>query len=165
MIAIAVNAQNCIKKESWIESFKKVNIHPHTRSNFDVWIRKLDDRGFISDEKFFEKSTTLYGAIPACWKEIYVDQPQAVMGIIRDAYNYTPSNQGVWRKQKILSLAIFVRLEYVFKLRSCYLTAKVYTSVIVRLEEEEYSNIQNDSAYPIDQFCSWKSSDLLAKYQ
>ena len=87
------------------------------------------------------------------------------MGIIRDAYNYTPSNQGVWRKQKILSLAIFVRLEYVFKLRSCYLTAKVYTSVIVRLEEEEYSNIQNDSAYPIDQFCSWKSSDLFAKYQ
>ena len=64
-----------------------------------------------------------------------------------------------------MSLARFVRLEDVFKLRACYLTAKVYPSVIVRLIEEESSNIQNDSAFPIDQFCSWKPSDLLAKYR
>ena len=64
-----------------------------------------------------------------------------------------------------MSLAIFVRLEDVFKLRSWYLTTKVYPSVIVRLEEEDYSNIQNYSASPIDQFLSWKPSDLLAKYQ
>ena len=26
-------------------------MHPHTRSTFDVWIRKLDDRGFLSAKK------------------------------------------------------------------------------------------------------------------
>ena len=120
-----INAQNCIKKESWIESFKKVNMHPHTRSTSDVRIRKLDDCGFISAGKFFENRTTFYDAMPECWKKLYVDQRQTVIGIIRDAYNSTPSNQNVWRKQNILSLAKFVILEYVFKLRACYITAKL----------------------------------------
>ena len=39
-------------------------MHPHTRSTFDVWIRKLDNCEFLSTEKFFEKSTTLYDAMP-----------------------------------------------------------------------------------------------------
>ena len=140
-------------------------MHPHTCSTFDVWIRKLDDRGFLGAKIFFEKRTTLYDAMPACRKKLDVDQRQAVMGIIRDAYNSTPINKKVWRKQKILSLAIFVRLEDVFKLRACYLTAKVDPSVIVRLEEEESSKGKNESISPIEQLCSWKPSDLLAKYQ
>ena len=138
-------------------------MHPHTRSTFDVWIRKLDDHVFVSAKKLFENRNNIYCAIPACWKKLDVDQRQAVMGIIRDAYNSKPSNQNVWRKQNILSLARFVRLEDVFKLCTCYLTSKLYPSVIVRLEGEESSNSQNDFASPIDQFCSWKHSDLLAK--
>ena len=51
LIAVYINAQNFIKKESWIDSFNKVNIHPHTRSTFYVWIRKLDDRVFLSAKK------------------------------------------------------------------------------------------------------------------
>ena len=35
----------------------------------------------------------------------------------------------------------------------------------MRLEEEEPSNSQNESASPIDQFCSWKTSNILVKYQ
>ena len=65
LIAVSINDQNCIKKESWIDSFKKVNMHPHTRSTFDVWIRKLDNHGFISAEKFFENRNTLYDTMPA----------------------------------------------------------------------------------------------------
>ena len=91
-------------------------MHPHNRSTFDVCIRKLDDCGFLSAENLFEKMTTLSDAIPLCCKKIDVDPHQAVMGIICDYYNSTPSNQNVWRKQKILSLARFVRLEDVFKL-------------------------------------------------
>ena len=74
LIAIDINAQNCIKKESWIDSFKKVNIHPHTRSTFDIWLRKLDDRGFLIAEKFFENRTTHYDAMPECWKKLDVEQ-------------------------------------------------------------------------------------------
>ena len=108
-------------------------MQPHTCSTFDVWIIKLDDCGFPSAEKFFEERTTLYDAIPACWKKLDVNQSQSVMGIISDAYNFTPSNQNIWRKQNISSLDIFVRLEDVFKLRACYLTAKVDPSIIVCL--------------------------------
>ena len=59
-------------------------MHPHTRSTFDVWIRKLDNCGFLSAEKFFEKRTTIYDAIPVCWNKLDVDQRQSVMGIIRE---------------------------------------------------------------------------------
>ena len=52
-----------------------------------------------------------------------------------NAYIFTPSNQNVWRKQNILILAIFLRLEDVFKLRACYLDSKVDTSLIVIMEE------------------------------
>ena len=131
-------------------------MHPPTRSTFDIWIRKLDNRGFLSAEKFFEKRTTLYDAMPVFWKKLDVDHRQAVMGIICDAYNSTPLIKNVWRKQNILILSIFVRLEDVFKLRVCYITSKVDPSVIVCLEEEEFSNIQNYNASPIDQFHSWK---------
>ena len=164
-LAIAINAQNSITKESWINSFKKVNMHPHTRSSFDEWIRTLDDRGFLSAEKFFEKRYTLYDAMPAYWKRLDVEQRQSVMRIIRTAYSSTPSNQSVWTKQNILSLTKFVTLQDVFKLRTCYLTAKVDPSVIVRLEDEQPSSSQHDSASPIDEFCSWKPSYLVTKYQ
>ena len=103
--------------------------------------------------------------MPACWKKLGVDQRQAVMGIIHDDYNYTHSIQNVWRKENILSLARFVILEDFFKLLSCYLTDKVDLSVIVRLGGEESSNSQNDYHSPIDQFFSWKPSDILTKYQ
>ena len=55
--------------------------------------------------------------------------------LFANAYNSKPSNQNVCRKKNILSLAIFVRLEGVFKLRACCLTSKLDPSVIVSLEE------------------------------
>ena len=57
-------------------------MHPHTRSKFDLGIRKLDDRGFLSAKKFFEDRNTIYDAMPACWKKLDVDQRQSVMGIV-----------------------------------------------------------------------------------
>ena len=53
LIAIAIDAHNCIKNESYTDSFKNVHMHPHTRSTFDVWNIKLNDRGFLSAKKLF----------------------------------------------------------------------------------------------------------------
>ena len=53
LIAISIDAQNCIKKEVWIDSFKKVNMHPHTRVSIDKWFEVLDKRGFLSAEQVF----------------------------------------------------------------------------------------------------------------
>ena len=46
LIAIAIDDQNRIKKEAWIDSFKKVNMQSHTRVSFDKWIEVIDKRGF-----------------------------------------------------------------------------------------------------------------------
>ena len=75
-IAIAIDAQNCIKKEVWIDSFKKVNMYPHTRVSFDKWLEVLDRRGFLSAEQLFENSNYLYDSMPDFWKKLTVDRCQ-----------------------------------------------------------------------------------------
>jgi hypothetical protein len=163
LITCAIYAQNRIKKESWIDSFKKVNMHPQTRVPFNDWIKKLDDRGFLSADKFFEKRTSLYDAMPACWKRLTVEQRNKVMGTIREVYKSTHVNKRVWTKQNVFNLVKFVKLDDVFKLRGCFLTANIDPSVIIRVEEE-LSEEQIDST-PVDNFCSWKPSHLLTKYK
>ena len=167
LIVIAIHAQNRIKKESWIDSFKKVNMHPHTRVPFNEWIKKLDERGFLSAEKFFEKRTTLYDAMPACWKRLTIELRQSVMVTIREIYRSAPADEKVWTKQNVLRLAKFVKLDDVFKLRGCFLTANIDPSVIVRVEEESTSTTeeQTRNTAPIDDFCSWKPKHLLTKYK
>ena len=51
LILIAVRVQNQINKEARINSFKRFNMHPHTRVLFDEWMRKLDKRVFLTSEK------------------------------------------------------------------------------------------------------------------
>ena len=140
LIDIATNAHNFIKKESWIESFKKVNIHPHTRSTFDVWIRKLDDCGFISAKNFFENRTTIYDAMPAFWNNLMLTRANQSWELFAMLIILHPRIKMFGGRKNLLSLAIFVRLEDVFKMNTCYLTSKLYPSVIVSLEEEESSN-------------------------
>ena len=74
LISISINNQNCIKKDSCIDSLKKFNMHPHARSTLDVWIRKIDDCGFPSAKKLSVKSNNLYVAMPECWKKLDVEQ-------------------------------------------------------------------------------------------
>ena len=54
LISIAIDAQYRIKKEVWIDLFKKANMHPHTRVSFEKWLKVLDKRGFLSAEEFFD---------------------------------------------------------------------------------------------------------------
>jgi hypothetical protein len=64
LIAVAIDAQKRVSKQSWIESFVKVNMHPKHRVSFDEWIETLDRRGLlVSGEKFFDKRTSLYDAM------------------------------------------------------------------------------------------------------
>ena len=98
LIAIAIDAQNVIKKEVWIDSFKKVNMHPHTRVSFDKWLEVLDKRGFLSAEQFFDNRNSLYDAMPACWKKLTLDHRQEVIQIIDDVYKSVPANKRYGQK-------------------------------------------------------------------
>ena len=93
LIAIAIDAQNRIKKEVWIDSFKKVNMHPHTRVSFDKWLEVLDKRGFLSADQFFENRNSSYDKIPACWKKLTVDHSQELIQIIGEGYKSVPAKK------------------------------------------------------------------------
>ena len=117
LITIAIDAQNQIKKDSWIDLFKKVNMHPQTRVPFVEWSKKLDDRGFLSAEKYFEKRTTMYDATLACWKQLNVEQPQSVMVTIWEIYRSTPANEKVWTRRnarKICEIGKCVQIARLF---------------------------------------------------
>jgi hypothetical protein len=44
LIIIAIEASKNIKPTAWIDSFKKVNLHPQHRVPFEVWLRKIDSK-------------------------------------------------------------------------------------------------------------------------
>ena len=48
LISIAINAQNQVKKETWIASFRRVSMRPSHRVPFDEWIKILDNRVFLA---------------------------------------------------------------------------------------------------------------------
>ena len=113
LITIAIDAQISIEKEVWIDSFKKVNMHPHNRVSYK-WLEVLDKRGFLSAEQFFENRNSLYDAISYCWKKLTVDHRQEVIQIIDDFYKSVPANKKVWTKGNVLKLVKYVKLGEVF---------------------------------------------------
>ena len=128
--------------------------HKPVAVSFDVWIRQLDDRGVLNAERFFEGRVSLYGAMPACWKHLNMDKRQEVMNVISSIYNDVLPNEKVWTKVNVLRLTKFVKLDDVFKLRACYLTAKADPSVITRVEEESIdSNCVATASARIESFC------------
>ena len=41
LIVICCHALNCVKPESWIDSFKKVNLHPNFCKGFTEWKKQI----------------------------------------------------------------------------------------------------------------------------
>ena len=165
LISIAINAQNSIPKEVWIESFKKVNMHPKTRVPFQEWIKVLDNKGILSSEKYFEKRDSLYDAMPACWKKLSIFDRRVIIGILDDIYNSKQAGKPLFTSTDILKLTKYVKLNEVFKLRACYKTAKVDESVITRVTEELNNGKVQEDKSAIDQFFSWKPLKLIDKYR
>ena len=47
LISVSINAQNKVKKETCVTSFRMANMHPSHRVLFDEWINILEDRIFL----------------------------------------------------------------------------------------------------------------------
>jgi hypothetical protein len=74
-----------VKKEAWIDSFKKVNLHPEHRVAFPDWIKRIDEK-LISGERFFKNRSSLYDAMPALWRNLAVVDRKAIISEIDQFY-------------------------------------------------------------------------------
>ncbi|GFH45620.1 hypothetical protein CTEN210_02094 [Chaetoceros tenuissimus] len=165
LTAIAITAQLRTTKETWITSFKRVNMHPSTRVSAEEWLKKLDEKGVLAGEKFFEKRTTLYDAMPAVWKDLAIQERQKILKIIKDAYDTAPADAEVWTKARVIQLAKYVPLSEIHKLRACYFAAEKDPSVVTR-EKEEISDplTSTKTQTDVDEFYSWQPKKRKEKY-
>ena len=165
LIAVAINAQLQIEPEVWVNSHKRVNTHPSTRKSFDIFIKELDARGvLVSGEKFFDKRTSLFDAMPACWVKMPVEDRHQVLSIIKAIYDRAIADEPVlWEKADVVRLAQYVSLDDVPKLRACYLVAQKDPSVICTISEPEPEVTQVSTAEPcgVDDYFAWKPKALV----
>jgi len=126
LISLAINAQLKVSSSDWARSHERVNTKPSCRVNFKDWTKQLDDRGvLVSGEKFFEKRTSLFDAMPACWTNLSAEHPHEVLTLIRGVCEVAAmcGDKVEWTKDIVCALARYVKLEEVHKLRACYLVA------------------------------------------
>ena len=182
LIGVAIEALKKIKASAWIESFKKVNLHPVHRLPFDAWLKKIDSA--LSGGEFFAARTSLFDAMPVMWKSMSVENRHAVVSIIDSFYKDTAlEGQPVWTTHNVLRLVKYVPLADVGKLRCCYLAAKQDPSVFViddggaplvqyppaPLDSSHNTNQQtsnNEGRHPtLDTVFSWKPNAIIEKYK
>jgi hypothetical protein len=112
LITIAIEALKKIKPAAWVESFKKVNLHPQLRVT--------------------QRTSSLFDAMPAVSKNLSVQDRHAVMSVIDSFYkDKTLDGRPIWTTKNVLRLVEYVPLGDVEKLRCCYLAAKQEPSVFV----------------------------------
>ncbi len=82
-MAACIHALSKVEQNSWVSSFKKVNLHPHFRIDFPSWCKKIDSK-LATGEKFFKNRVGLFDAMPAFWKHVLGKHCHAVVAMIDD---------------------------------------------------------------------------------
>jgi len=186
LIKIAADAQVKIKKNTWINSFIKVNLHPKFRMPFVDWIKKLEADGVMaSGKQFYGDETYLYDAMPAFWKRMKPDQREDLIQHIDTMLRkHHEANESPWNKDNIQGLVKFLPLEDIAKARACYYAAKKDDRVItttkamhdehLRLacEKEEMNKHQEQQGYhgdsgrrTIESYFSFKPTELVDAFR
>ena len=158
LITICAIAVSRSKADAWISSFKRVNLHPDHRLDFEQWLDRIGSK-IVAGEKFFKRRHTLHDMLPQFWKQMSVeDRRLAVEQIDRHHANKsveTWSKQNlmvrlqsalivtpfVWTDVNHLNDAVkevveFVPLKDISRLRACHLTAKRDPSVLKTTTDE-----------------------------
>jgi hypothetical protein len=114
-------------------SFKKVNLHPHHRLDFNGWCKKIDSK-LKTGERFFKNRVGLFDAMPAVWKYMPAKQRHLVVALI-DGFYEKAKNEGEnatpWILNNVLELIKHVALENIQQLHGCYLTTKIDPTVLI----------------------------------
>jgi len=134
VIRCAMAAQAQVTAVSWINSFKRVNMHPKHRVSFNDWMKKLADRGILSEggNKFYEERGSMLDAMPACWMRLSVEQRREVIDIIDRLFAQAKADGTpvIWTKEVIVELMKYVHKDDTLKLRACYLAWKKDDQVV-----------------------------------
>ena len=126
LIRICVEALQQVKPEKWVESFKRVNLHPDFRVSFEDWLRKIDTH-LSCGNKFFVGRTTLHDALPAVWTNLSIEDRQAVKFKL-DAFH---QKDEPWAKKNVLEIVKWVPLDEIVRLRAVYVLLKEDPSLML----------------------------------
>jgi hypothetical protein len=102
----------------------------------------------VSGEQFFKQRTSLYNAMPACWRKLSVEDRHSVITIIKKIYERAKELQQplLWKTADVIELSKDCALDDIIKLRACYLTSKIDPSVIVTTDNDEAASVAVDVA-------------------
>ena len=66
LIGILIVAINNLNKDVWVKSFKKVNLHPNHRVDYNAWLQRISSH-IITGEVVYTQTNTvsMYDAMPA----------------------------------------------------------------------------------------------------
>ena len=66
LIGILIVAINNLKNDVWVKSFKKVNLHPKYRVDYNAWLQRISSH-IIAGEAAYTRTDTvsMYDAMPA----------------------------------------------------------------------------------------------------
>ncbi len=159
VVAACIHALSKVEQNSWVSSFKKVNLHPHFRIDFPSWCKKIDSK-LVTGEKFFKNRVGLFDAMPAFWKHMQGKHRHAAVAMIDDFYKSAKeegNGANPWTFGNVQQLIKYVAIPNIEQLRGCYLTAKMDPTVMI---EPDYKEVMAAEAAEADKQ-NWK---LLCNY-
>ena len=176
VVAACIYALNLVPAESWVSSFKKVNLHPHHRVDFTTWCKKIESK-LKTGEQFFKNRVGLWDAMPAFWKAMPPEHCHLVVAMIDRLYENSKvaegENSSPWTFDNICQLIQFVAIDNIEQLQGCYLTTKIDPSVMVGepnkkavMEAEAAEAEQQNASLLCNYNFSWKPKrhmDAVAK--
>jgi hypothetical protein len=161
LIGACIHALKLGKKEDWINSFKKVNMHPDFCMPFPEWIEKIQSIVASGDE-FYHGRANFFDATPAVWKNMDCETRHIVISKIKRFHVH--SKEDPWNKNNVLELAEVVALEDVIKMRACYHLYKRDLSILV--EPPPVVEVPTTTVNTIDTYAGfcWKPTAMLNDY-
>jgi hypothetical protein len=90
LIHVALAAVRELDSESWIKSFKKVNLHPHHRVSFEEWCKRIAHhlQGGLNFKP--ETHRDMYTMLPTFWHGMLPDEKKQAMAIAKaDDMNFS----------------------------------------------------------------------------
>ncbi len=153
-----------VKRESWIQSFRKVNLHPDFRVWFHEWLQKIQEKIETGERFFKEHANSLFDALPAVWRNMSTVHRQKCIHIIDTMKADADSSESIWNcKENIRKLLKYVQMDDVPKIRACYMVAKESPGVIVGQDSTVNEDALIERGTHVDCFKEFRAAALKPK--
>ena len=84
LCAILCVALKNLPEQIWVNSFKKVNLHPDYRVSFKEWLNRIDSHIATGDSAYTRSNEdSIYDAMPGFWKGMKIEERQKVLRRIK----------------------------------------------------------------------------------